>query len=227
MPFTIEEFLGVFESYNAAVWPMQIILNLLAVVCLFLLISSLKGKSAVINGVLIFLWLWMGLVYQIMYFTSISSIGFLFGALFVLQALIFSYFAYFRPENLSYRFKLNISGFVGIIFILYSLLIYPVFANDLGHIYPQTPTFGLPCPTTIFTFGILLFSLTRVRWYIMIIPLLWSLIGFSAAYNLGMTEDYFLVFAGVIAMILQFFKPEPDKSHKGLRIPGNRELHLE
>lgn len=227
MPFTIEEFLGVFESYNAAVWPMQIILNLLAVVCLFLLISSFKGKSAVINGVLILLWLWMGLVYQIMYFTSISSIGFLFGALFVLQAMIFSYFAYFRPENLSYRFKLNISGFLGIIFILYSLLIYPVFANDIGHIYPQTPTFGLPCPTTIFTFGILMFSVTRVRWYIMVIPFTWSLIGFAAAYNLGMTEDYFLVFAGVIAMILQYFKPAPDKRPKDLRIPGNRELHLE
>ncbi len=227
MPFTIQEFLGVFESYNTSVWPMQIILNLLAVICLFLLISSLKGKSAIINGVLIFLWLWMGLVYHILYFTTISTIGFLFGALFVLQALIFSYYAYFRPENLRYRFKLNISGFVGIIFILYSLLIYPVFANDLGHIYPQTPTFGLPCPTTIFTFGILLFSTTRVRWYIMIIPLLWSLIGFSAAYNLGMTEDYFLVFAGIIAMILQFLKPAPDKRPKGFKISGNREFHLE
>ena len=227
MPFTSEDFLAVFESYNLSVWPMQVILNLLAVVCLFLLISSLKGKSGIINLIIIFLWLWMGFVYHILYFATLNTIGFLFGALFVLQALIFSYFAYFKPDTLRYKFKLNVTGFVGIIFILYSLLIYPVFANDLGHIYPQTPTFGLPCPTVIFTFGILLFSITRVKWYIMLIPFLWSLIGFSAAFNLGMEEDYFLIFAGVIAMILQFFKPLPVKTSADFNFPDHRELHFE
>ena len=102
-----------------------------------------------------------------------------------------------------------------------------MFANDLGHVYPQTPTFGLPCPTVIFTFGILLFSITRVRWYVMFIPFLWSLIGFSAAFNLGLEEDYFLVFAGVIAMILQFLKPLPVKTTQGLKFPDNPELHFE
>ena len=48
------------------------------------------------------------------------------------------------------------------------------------------PLFGVaPCPTTIFTIGMLL--LARGGWvvWLSIIPLLWSLVGLAAALQLG------------------------------------------
>jgi hypothetical protein len=149
MPFTIEEFLAVLEAYNISVWPMQIILNLLAVVALLFLISGRKGKSGIINAVLIFLWLWMGFVYHLMYFTEINSAAYLFGAFFILQGLIFIYSGFLRLNALKYRFYRNFRGLLGMLFFLYALIIYPILSHELGHSYPSTPSFGLPCPTTI------------------------------------------------------------------------------
>lgn len=47
-----------------------------------------------------------------------------------------------------------------------------------------------------------LYLCMRVPVYIIVIPFIWSLIGVSAAINLGIIEDYGLVVAGVVGSIL-------------------------
>jgi hypothetical protein len=103
---------------------------------------------------------------------------------------------------------------MGIIFILYALLIYPVLLKMTGHNYPQTPTFGLPCPTIIFTFGMLLLTDKKIPKYILIVPFLWSLIGFSAAVKLTVTPDYGLGIIGVLGTVLILFRDRKLKSSK-------------
>ena len=93
-------------------------------------------------------------------------------------------------------------GIVGLIFISYALVIYPVLNFVLCHPYPNSPTFGLPCPTTIFTFGMLLFANKKISIGLLIIPVGWSLIGLSAAINLSIYEDFGLLVAGVLGLIL-------------------------
>jgi len=77
-----------------------------------------------------------------------------------------------------------------------------VLGYNLGHVYPYSPTFGLPCPTTIFTFGILLFTNEKMPVHLLIIPLLWSVIGFTAAINLIIYEDTGLLIAGLTTFTL-------------------------
>ena len=72
----------------------------------------------------------------------------------------------------------------------------------LGHTYPENPTFGLPCPTTIFTFGILLWAKDKIPMYIIGIPLIWAVIGFTAALNLGIKEDTGLLVAAILSVVL-------------------------
>ncbi len=58
-----------------------------------------------------------------------------------------------------------------------------------------------PCPTTIFTIGILLLGRWgAVRW-LLVIPLAWSAIGGSAAIMLGVPQDFGLFAAGMIAAV--------------------------
>ena len=97
---------------------------------------------------------------------------------------------------------LNFPGIPGGMFLIYALVIYPALGYWLGHRYPAAPTFGLPCPTTIFTFGMLLWTNRRVPLYLLPIPFAWSLIGISAAMSLGMTEDYGLLVAGLVGASL-------------------------
>lgn len=67
-----------------------------------------------------------------------------------------------------------------------------------GHRYPVTPTFGLPCPTTILTIGLLAWTGFRTSPALWIVPLLWTMVGGSAATLLGMHEDLALPVAGVV-----------------------------
>jgi hypothetical protein len=87
-----------------------------------------------------------------------------------------------------------------------------------GHVYPASPTFGLPCPTTIFTFGILLWNEGKIPKVILFIPLLWVLVGFAAAIKLGITEDISLLISGVIITAIAVFQRK--KSLPGLPDPS-------
>lgn len=205
IPFTIKEFLDVFRQYNTAIWPMQIFLLILAVVAIYFSIQAKNNANKIISAVLVFFWLWMGVVYHVVYFTSINKAAIVFGALFIIQALIFLYFGIIR-NKLRFRLRTDKYGAVGIILILFALLVYPLLGYLWGHRYPSSPTFGVPCPTTIFTFGMLLFSVSKVSPVVIIIPFLWSLIGFSAAFSLGIKEDTGLVVAGLLSTLLILYK---------------------
>ena len=78
---------------------------------------------------------------------------------------------------------------------------FKIFGYYLGHIYPKFFPVGLvPCPTTIFTFGLfLIISNIPMKYYV--IPFVISLGGFLAAYN-GIYEDVGLIISGIIGTIL-------------------------
>lgn len=213
LPFTIEQFLNVFAEYNQAVWPFQIVLNLFALSAIILCFKKVKPGDKINSGILAFLWLWIGMVYHIMHFTSINKAAYVFGIVFILQGIVFIYAGIMR-DYLSFNFSVSLYSVTGAIFILYALIVYPIVGHQLGHVYPQSPTFGLPCPTTIFTFGILLFTDKRIPKYVLIIPFLWSLIGFSAAVNLSVYEDFGLVVAGVLGILFIYLRDRKFKQSK-------------
>jgi hypothetical protein len=72
----------------------------------------------------------------------------------------------------------------------------------LGHVYPASPTFGLPCPTTNFTFGPFLWVQARLPLRLLVIPAPWSVVGFSAALSLSITQDDGLPVAGVAGTLM-------------------------
>lgn len=201
LPFTTEEFLDVFKTYNESISPLQIIFYLTAFLIVFLLFKKSENSDKVINSFLSFFWLWIGIVYHIIYFSVINKAAYFFGALFILQGIIFFIYGNIS-DKLLFRYNKSTYNYVGIVFILYALIVYPILGHILGHQYPRSPTFGLPCPTTIFTFGVLLFIDNRISIGVLIIPVLWSIIGFGAALNLSIYEDFGLLLAGLVGFSL-------------------------
>lgn len=195
-PFTVAQFLGVFTAYNNAVWPLQILLNLIALLGVFLAFSPIKHSSRKICAILAFLWIWAGSVYHLTFFAIINPAATLFGALFILQGMAFLWAAF--CDKCIFQGSFGWKQTIGLLFILYALLIYPLLGYLFGHAFPASPTFGAPCPTTIFTFGILLLAV-RVPRVLLIIPALWSLLGFTAALSLGINEDIGLLVVGTVS----------------------------
>lgn len=200
-PFTSEQFFEVFKNYNEKVFPAQIILYLTSFIAIYLIFKTTSSSGKIISGLLAFFWLWMGIVYHFIFFTAINKAAYIFGTAFVLQSFLF--LAYGVSKNkLSFSFKSDTYGLTGIVLILFALIIYTTLGFFLGHVYPSSPTFGLPCPTTIFTFGVLLLADKKCPITILILPFLWSIIGFTAAFNFGIWEDTGLLIAGILTIIL-------------------------
>lgn len=204
MPFTPEQFFGVFERYNLAVWPAQVIIYILAIVAFSLVFKPAKHSSRIISGILGAFWLWVGIAYHWAFFTSINPVAKIFGAFFVLQGLILLLEGVFR-NRIHFAFNKDWRSFTGLVIAIFGPVAYPVIGYFLGHNYPSSPTFGLPCPTTIFTFGMLLMAV-RLPKYVAVIPFLWSLLGFSAAVSMGVKEDISLLLAGLIGFIAIMFR---------------------
>ncbi len=196
MPFSVEEFLGVFKSYNNTIYPFQGILFISALFIIYLVFRKNNYSSSVINWIFVFYWLWIGIVYHIIFFSSINPAAYIFGVIFILQAILFIK-AGIIDKKLEFEFARGTNQIGGFI-ILYALVFYPLLGIYFGHIYPENPTFGLPCPTTIFTFGILLWTAKKIPLYILIIPSIWALIGVTAAINLDIKEDTGLLIAGIL-----------------------------
>jgi hypothetical protein len=89
-PFTKEQFFEVFKQYNETVFPLQILFYVMAIAVVYMVFKPGGGNNRIISGLLAFLWIWMGLVYHIIFFTSINKAAYLFGVVFIQQGILFS-----------------------------------------------------------------------------------------------------------------------------------------
>lgn len=206
LPFTVEQFLDVFAKYNQAIWPMHIVAYILGLAALFLAVTKPRYADQAISMILALLWAWMGVVYHLIFFRPINPAALGFGVLFIIQALLWLVFGVIRPK-LSFKAEVDPYSVTGAVLILYAMVIYPIIGAMLGHGYPHAPSFGVaPCPTTIFTFGMLLCTNARVPKSVLVIPLIWSFIGFWAAVSLGILEDIGLLLASLLSVSLLFWR---------------------
>jgi hypothetical protein len=103
-------------------------------------------------------------------------------------------------ERVTYGPARRVDTAIGLVFVAYALVGYPLVGLLVGHVYPHTalpPLF--PCPATVLTFGVL-FLAQRVPRHLLIIPALWAASGVFWFY-LGMVEDAGLI-AGVVGVVL-------------------------
>jgi hypothetical protein len=110
-------------------------------------------------------------------------------------------------RRLDLRPTTTLPGIVGGVLVAYALVGYPLIGYAAGHRYPATATFGAPCPTTIFTLGVLMWATPRAPWWLLVIPVTWAFIGTSAAVQLSVPQDYGLALAALGTIILFTRKP--------------------
>jgi hypothetical protein len=198
LPFSRQQFFDVFAAYNDAVWPAQVALVGVGLFCVAA-VRTRSGWQRAVPWALALLWSWMAVAYHFAFFTSINPAAWLFGAVFLAAAVLFVVHA-----NATLRFDGpgGLKQVVGLVFVVYALVGYPLIGLAAGHTYPRMPTFGLPCPTTIFTLGMLLQVRRPIPWTLFIVPMAWSIISTFAAIELGVVQDYFLPIASLITAVV-------------------------
>jgi len=201
LPFTVEQFFDVIRSYNAAVWPAQLVLLALALVAVVLVVLPQRWSGAGVSLILATLWAWLGLVYHLAFFTTINPLAYAFAAISVAAAAAFLWHGVILRQ-LEFRWVISARVGVGFAFVVFALIVYPAWSTFSGHGYPALPTFGLPCPTTLFTIGILAFAVPPYPRSVLIGPVLWCFVGAQAAFLFGVHADLGLIVAGVFGLVL-------------------------
>lgn len=198
LPFTRDQFFDLFAAFNTALWPALAALWIASLAVSLLLLSSRRPANRAVSALLAAHWAWSGLAYHAAFFTRINPAAWIFAALFLLQAALFIWMGVVRGR-LSFVSTRNGWTAIARLFVAYSLL-YPAI-NAAQHLtVSRIPAFGVPCPTTIFTAGLLMLAAPRSR-ALAVIPVLWSLIAGSAAVLLDVRADYALPVAGIALAI--------------------------
>ncbi len=200
LSFSIKEFFLVLESYNLAIWPIQIFAYVFVGLSLFFIFKPTKYSSKIVLAILSFFWLFNGAVFSFIYWAPSHIFGYIFGVCCILQGLMFLYSI--RRSDITIGSPNLTYTLIGILFVLYAAIGYQILGYYLGHIYPHFFPVGLvPCPTTILTFGIFLIINKKIPIKYYIIPLIISLGGFLVV-SKGIYEDIGLIIAGILGTIL-------------------------
>jgi len=199
MPFTADQFVAVFTTYNHAIGPMPLVAYGLAIASIGLVFRRVATTDRVIALTLAALWGWTGIAYHLLHFTRLNPAARIFGVLFVLQAAFFAAEAF--RGRLHFRFSArDFRSRMGLVMVAFSMVVYPLLGMLAGHGYPNGPAFGVtPCPLVIFTFGLLLLTERSMPKYLLAIPLALAFVGATAAMSLGIREDTGLLVSGLIA----------------------------
>jgi hypothetical protein len=199
MPFSHDEFLDLFAVYNGRLWPPIVISWVASLGILGWWVLGARRDVRPVMAMLAVHWAWSGIAYHWWHFRAINPAATIFATGFVAQAAIFAWLAW-RVRELAPA-SAGARRVLGMILLLYGLA-YPGVGLALGLSFPRMPLFAVPCPTVLVTAGVLVMLPGLPRW-VSVIPLLWALIGSSAAFSLGIRADLALVVAaGVLGVNL-------------------------
>jgi len=205
VPFTFDEFLEMLERFNTEWWPVHLIMYTLAVAAIYFAVRKTRYSGKVVTGILVFFWIWVGAVFNLLYFSILYPMAYLFVVLFILEGIILAVAGLFW-QRLTFRVRADLFGLVGAILIIYALIGYPLIANFTGRGYPHLLLTGMmPCPTAIFTLGLLLWSEKPIPKIVPVIPVIYALTGFVPV-KLGVVEDIGLIAAGILTAILLIYR---------------------
>jgi hypothetical protein len=213
LPFTSDQFYGVFREYNETIWPAQFLLVALALVAVGLALRPRRWSGIAVSAILAFYWAWIAVAYHLAFFTVINPAAYVFAAVSAAGATVLLWQGVFR-RRLQFRWTGGPRSYGGAALIVFALVIYPAWLFYSGHTYPATATFGLPCPTTIFTIGLLAFAVPSNPRGPLVVPVLWCFNGAQAAVLLDVAPDLGLVVAAVVGIGLMVRSKTPVAADK-------------
>ena len=201
-----------FELYNLAIWPAQLAGVAIGVAIIALLIGRHRHRDRSIAGLLAVCWLWIAWAWHYQRYVQINWVATWFAAAFALQALLFVVLGVFArrmvfapPEGRRFWFAIS----------LFTIVVagYPLLAPLTGRAWTTAETFGAtPDPTAIATVAALALVRGRIRWLLVVVPLLSCVIAALTLWAMNAPEAVVVAAAAVLALSLAVWFEAPPSS---------------
>ena len=195
------------ETYNNAIFPMQIINLAVAVILTCLLFAKPgPGVNKLMKAYLAFTYAWIGVMFAIIFVSPPLSPGFqLLGALLIAVAILFAIDIFAGKTE----FRLPETGWKKcstIFWVISAFVLYPLIGWIIHGHSPMTMLLGvLPCPTTIFALALLTGAIPKADKKVFILLLGFALISGIYAPIGGIYIDFLLLASGIygLAMLIK------------------------
>ncbi|WP_157934584.1 DUF6064 family protein [Microvirga ossetica] len=216
--FSARTYYRLFELYNRAIWPAQILALLLGLVVLWWLQRG-NPRQGVVTVILAAGWLWTAWAYHLEHYNTINWAARYFAIGFVIEAVLLIWTGVIR-NRLSFHPYRDWIGRTGIGLVLFALVVQPLIGPLVGRDWKQAEIFGVaPDPTVLATLGILLTVDKRPPWGLMIIPLIWCLISGATLWTMGSPDAWVMPVAALGALGLAVYRVLSVRGQGGIREP--------
>ena len=185
--------------YNKAFWPVQPVMIMAGGALVWLLRQQSQTCQRGAFAGLALAWLWVAYAFQIERYADIHVGALGYAAAFIIEAILLLGFGVFQ-NNIRFAPPSHPSTKVGLAFILFGILIFPLTGLATGRGLAELEFFGLmPDPTAIVTLGVLLMAPGRIPSFLMTLPWIWLITSGTTYWTLGMMDAYTIA-AIVIAL---------------------------
>lgn len=217
--FSARTYYRLFELYNRAIWPAQILALLLGLIILWRLHRAGSRQGLVVTIILAASWLWTAWAYLLGHYDTINWAARYFAIGFVVEALLLIWTGIIRNRLLFQPYK-NWIGRSGLMLFLVALVIQPLIGPLVGRDWRQAEMFGIaPDPTVLATLGVLLTVDKRPPWGLMIIPLIWCALSGATLWTMGAPDAWVMPVASLGALGLAIYRVLAAREQGRIREP--------
>jgi hypothetical protein len=198
--FSARTYYRLFELYNVAIWPGQLLAGAAAIA---ILCCAMRGGAACGRVAAILLapcWLWVAWAFHVERYATINTAAAWFAAGFAIEALLLLWTGVrgtMAPAPLRGGVR---RGALGV--MLFAMLGYPLLASASGRAWRQMEVFGVaPDPTALATLGLLLVG-ARIPWLLLPVPLLWCAISGATLWTMHAPDAWVAPLGATVALVL-------------------------
>jgi hypothetical protein len=201
LPFSARTYYRLFELYNTAIWPVQILTILLGLAILVLLRRLGPAQGRVISAILAACWLWVAWAFLLTRFATINWAALYFAAAFAAEALLLVLIgvaggSICLPSDGRWVTRAGIGVF------LFALVIQPLIGPLSGRLWSQMEIFGVaPDPTVVATLGLLIPSPHWSKWLLLAVPIMWCLVSGATLWAMESPEAPVMPLAAAVAIV--------------------------
>jgi len=200
--FSPRTYYRLFELYNAEIWPAQIVSLALGAVILGLLRRRWTGQGRLVAAILAGCWLWVAWAFHWQRYATINWAAAYFAGAFAAQGLLLFWTGVVR-NGLGFASASSVAHRIGVGVVLFALTAQPLLGPLVGREWMQVEIFGVaPDPTVLATLGILLATARRVRWELLVVPLLWCATSGAIAWTMGSPDALLMPLAALAIPII-------------------------
>jgi hypothetical protein len=214
--FSPSTYYRMFERYNLAIWPAQLAGIAIGLAILALLIAKRGHHERIIAGLLAACWLWIALAFHYQRYAQINWAATWFALAFASEALLLVVVGVLAGR-LDLQLASGGSFWIATSIVAMSILGYPVLAPLTGRPWPSAEIFGVAAdPTAIASVAVLAPVRGRIRWLLLVVPMLWCAIAAATLWVMDAPESFVVVAAALLALWPAVARTRHDASH-GMR----------